>query len=81
MGTETLLTRFGAACREARTRRGLAQAELAERAAVPRLKVIQVERGQASVAIGAYAALGLEFVPVGTRRPTLEEVGVLLDDG
>lgn len=85
MDTQTILTRFGAALREARTRRGLTQAQVAERAAVPRLKVIQIERGQASVAIGAYAAvaaaLGLEFTPIPARRPTLEEVaGLLADD-
>ena len=85
MDVKTLLTRFGTALRDARTRRGLTQAQVAERAAVPRLKVIQIERGQASVAIGAYAvvaaALGLEFTPVPSRRPTLEEVaGLLADD-
>lgn len=84
MDTQTLLTRFGTALREARTRRGLTQAQVAERAAVPRLKVIQIERGQASVAIGAYAAvaaaLELEFTPMPARRPTLEEVPALLID-
>ncbi len=84
MDTQTLLTRFGASLRQARKRRGLTQAQLAELAAVPRLKVIQIERGAASVAIGAYAAvaaaLGLEFTPIPARRPTLEEVAELLAD-
>ena len=82
MDAATLLFRFGSALREARKRRGLTQAQLATLATVPRLKVIQVERGDASVSIGAYAevaaALGLEFTPVPARRPTLEEVSKLL---
>lgn len=82
MDTATLLYRFGGALREARKRRGLTQAQLAALATVPRLKVIQVERGDSSVSIGAYAeiaaALGLEFTPVPARRPTLEEVTELL---
>lgn len=84
MDRKTLLTRFGKSLREARKRRGLTQAQLAELASVPRLKVIQIERGEASVSIGAYAgvaaALGLEFTPIPARRPTLEEVGELLAD-
>lgn len=84
MDTKTLLTRFGKSLRQARKGRGLTQAQLAAGARVPRLKVIQVERGEASVSIGAYAdvaaALGLEFVPVPARRPTLDEVTELLAD-
>lgn len=82
MDATTLLTRFGKLLRAARTRRGLTQAQLAALARVPRLKVIQVERGHASVSIGTYAkvaaALGLEFTPVPARRPTLDEVAELL---
>ncbi|AKC86559.1 helix-turn-helix transcriptional regulator [Pseudoxanthomonas suwonensis] len=85
MDAETLLARFGKSLREARKRRGLTQAQLAALAGVPRLKVIQVERGEASVSIGAYAevaaALGLEFTPVPARRPTLDEVAELLANG
>lgn len=84
MDTKTLLTRFGKSLRQARKGRGLTQAQLAAVARVPRLKVIQVERGEASVSVGAYAdvaaALGLEFVPVPARRPTLDEVAELLAD-
>ncbi len=84
MDTETLLQRLGKSLREARKRRGLTQAQVAALAGMPRLKVIQVERGEASVSIGAYAAaaaaLGLEFTPVPARRPTLEEVAELLAD-
>lgn len=82
MDVETLLGRFGKSLRDARKARGLTQMELAALASVPRLKVIQVERGDASVSIGAYAkvaaALDKEFVPVPARRPTLDEVAELL---
>ncbi len=85
MDRQTLLTRFGKSLRAARKRRGFTQAQLAALAAVPRLKVIQIERGEASVSIGAYAAvaaaLGLEFTPIPARRPTLEEVEELLAHG
>jgi len=84
MDTETLLGRLGKSLRDARKKRGLTQAQLAGLAAVPRLKVIQAERGEASVSIGAYAqigvALGLEFTPVPAPRPTLEEVREMLAD-
>lgn len=60
----------------------MTQAQLATLARLPRLKVIQAEQGAASVSIGAYAkvacALGMEFVPVPARRPTLDEVAELL---
>lgn len=82
MDVTTLLCRFGSSLRDARKRRGLTQAQLATLATVPRLKVIQIERGDASVSVGAYAevaaALGLEFTPVPARRPTLDEVTELL---
>ncbi|MBN8491252.1 MAG: helix-turn-helix domain-containing protein [Burkholderiales bacterium] len=85
MDTATLLERLGTSLRDARKRRGLTQAQLALLASVPRLKVIQIERGEASVSVGAYAqvaaALGLEFAPVPARRPTLEEVRELLANG
>src|SRR3546814_10433467 len=76
--TDTLFpytTLFRSTLRNARKRRGLTQAQVAVLAAVPRLKVIQVERGDASVSVGAYAqvaaALGLEFAATPARRPTL----------
>lgn len=78
----TALTRLSTVLREARKRRGLTQAQVAALAGVPRLKVIQVEKGAASVSAGAYAAvaaaLGMEFSLVPERRPTLEEVPELL---
>lgn len=85
MEVNTLLHRLGGSLRDARKQRGLTQAQLAALATVPRLKVIQIERGDASVSIGAYAevaaALGLEFTPVPARRPTLDEVKELLANG
>lgn len=85
MDVETSLTRLGAALRGARRNRGLTQADLAGLAGLPRLKVIQAERGEASVSVGAYAALaaalGFEFSLSPARRPTLDEVRGLLDDG
>lgn len=78
----TALIRLATALREARKRRGLTQAQVAAIAGVPRLKVIQAEKGAASVSAGAYAAvaaaLGMEFSLVPERRPTLEEVPELL---
>ena len=85
MDEVTLLARFGSAMRRLRQARGLTQAALAARAGVPRLKVIQAERGDGSVSIGAYAqiasALGAEFTLLPARRPTLDEVRELLAHG
>lgn len=84
MDSLTILQRLGADLRLARKSRGLTQAELARRAGLPRLKVIQVERAEASVSIGAYAeiaaALGQALTLSVARRPTLDEVGALLAD-
>lgn len=84
MDRETLLTRFGKSLREARHRRGATQADLARLAGITRQKVIQIERGDASVSIGAYAdavaALGMQFDLSPARRPTLDEVRELLGD-
>ena len=63
--------------RTMRRRRGLTQADLAARAGLPRLKIIQIEKGEPTVSAGAYAAaaaaLGAEFALTPVRRPTLEE--------
>ena len=84
MERSTLLARLGAALRAARRHRGLTQAALAAQAHLPRLKVIQAERGDASVSMGAYAdvaaTLGMELALQPARRPTLDEVAALLDD-
>lgn len=71
------LTRFGRTLKEMRQRRSLTQAQLAAIARVPRLKVIQAERGDPGVSIRTYAAvahaLGAELTLTPSRRPTLEE--------
>lgn len=56
---------LGTALRHARRRAGLTQQQLAQRARMPRQKLIQLEQGRPGVAIAAYAAaldaLGLEI--------------------
>jgi transcriptional regulator with XRE-family HTH domain len=71
------LLRLGRSFKEMRQRRSLTQAQQAQLARVPRLKVIQIERGDDGVSIRTYAAvahaLGAELALQPTRRPTLEE--------
>lgn len=71
------LHRLAQSLKERRLRRSLTQAAVAELAHVPRLKVIQVERGDPAVSIRHYAAiahaLGAELTLAPSRRPTLEE--------
>lgn len=80
----TPLRHLSAAIRAMRRRRGLTQATLAERAGLPRLKIIQIEKGDLGVSIGAYAAaaaaLGAEFALQPLQRPTLEEARELFAD-
>ena len=75
--TVLLLQRLGTDLRALRQRRGLTQAALAAQAGLTRAKVLQVEKGLASVSAGAYAAvaqaLGAQFLLEPYRRPTLEE--------
>ena len=70
--------------RSMRKRRGLTQAELALRSGLPRAKIIQIEKGEASVSAGAYAAaataLGAALTLAPARRPTLEEARELFAD-
>lgn len=78
MDATTLQSRLGAALRQARLQRGLTQAAVAERAGIPRLKVIQAERGDGSVAMRYYAGIAaaldqqMDLAPA--RRPTLDEL-------
>lgn len=78
------LTRLGRAIRSMRHARGLTQAAVAELARLPRLKVIQVERGDPRVSVDAYAgiarAVGGELGLVPFSRPTLEEARELFTD-
>jgi transcriptional regulator with XRE-family HTH domain len=78
------LITLGQALRTMRQQRGLSQAEVAQRAGLPRLKVIHVEAGRPTVAAAAYArvaaALGAQLQALPAQRPTLEEIGQLLGD-
>lgn len=78
MDPTTLLHRLGQQLRAARAARGLTQAQVAERTGMPRLKVVQVEAGKDTVAIGYYArvagGLGMQFDLQPARAPTLDEL-------
>lgn len=78
---ETLLLRLGQDLRRLRESRGLSQLELAKRAGLPRSKIIQVEKGESTVNVRAYARvaveLGAEFTPIPARRPTYDELPML----
>ncbi len=78
------LSLLGHALKEARLQRGLRQADVATIAALPRLKVVQVEAGRPTVGVEAYAkiaaALGGQLQLVPAHRPTLDELGALFDD-
>ena len=80
----TPLRHLATAIRAMRRRRGLTQAALAELAALPRLKIIQIEKGDPGVSVGAYAAaaaaLGSELSLAPLARPTLEEARELFAD-
>ena len=71
------MIRLGKSLRDMRKHRGLTQEQVATLARVPRLKVIQIERGDLKVSVGAYAqvarAVGGELTVAPSRRPTLEE--------
>lgn len=82
MNTDPILTQLGTQLRSQRLERGLTQADLALRAGLPRLKVVQIEAGRATVSAGAYArvaqALGFDLASVPKRRPTLDDMGEFL---
>ena len=73
------LQALGQRLRALRQNRGLTQVALAERSGVTRLKVIAIEAGSASVAMGSYsrvaAALGAQLDLAPLQRPTLDELG------
>lgn len=81
---ESAVQAMGAKLKAMRQARGLRLVDVAERAGIPRLKVIHVEAGRPSVAVSSYArvaaALGAQFQLVPAQRPTLEEIGALMDD-
>jgi transcriptional regulator with XRE-family HTH domain len=70
---------LGQRLRALRQNRGLTQLALAQRAGVTRLKVIAIEAGSGSVAMGSYArvasALGAQLDLAQLQRPTLDELG------
>lgn len=82
MDYETITQRLGQQLRLARVNRGLTQAQVGQMACLPRLKVIHVEAGKATVSVVAYArvasALGVEFSLTPSRRPTLDEMAEFL---
>jgi transcriptional regulator with XRE-family HTH domain len=79
-----MLVLLGKQAKSIRKERGLTQEALASIAAVPRLKVVQMEAGKTTVSIEAYArlaaALGQDLRLVTSRRPTLDELKELLGD-
>lgn len=81
---ETGLQQLGQSIRSMRMARGYSQLQVATMAGVPRLKVIHVEAGRATVAIAAYAkvaaALGGQMIVTPQQRPTLDEIRQLLED-
>jgi len=81
---ESAVKAMGAKLKAMRQSRGLRLVDVAERAGIPRLKVIHVEAGRPGVAVSSYArvaaALGAQFQLVPAQRPTLEEIGALLGD-
>lgn len=77
------LAKLGQHIKALRRNRGLTQSALAQRAGVTRLKVIAIEAGAETVAIGSYAkvaaALGAELDVSPATRPTLEELSEVFD--
>lgn len=84
MDPQTVFTRLAHRIRAMRRQRGLTQAQLAERAHVSRLTVIEVEKGSGSVSAGSYVeiacALGAEITLIPARMPTMEEARKLFAD-
>ncbi len=73
---------LGSSLRTMRQARGLTQQQLAARAGVTRLRVIQVEAGKPTVSAEAYArvAAGLDatLAVAPGSRPTLDEIREIL---
>lgn len=83
MDYSILLTRLGKSLRQRRLHRGLTQAQLASMAALTRQKIIAIEKGDASVAVGAYAraiaALDCDLTIAQAAMPTLDEIQGVFD--
>jgi len=82
MDAQTVFSRLSQQFREMRSSRGLTQAQLAVKARIPRLKVIQIEKGLPSVAAGIAVACALdaELTLIPARLPTVEEARRLFAD-
>jgi HTH-type transcriptional regulator/antitoxin HipB len=81
---ESTVADLGAQLKAMRQARGLRLVDVAERAGIPRLKVIHVEAGRTGVAISSYArvaaALGARLNLQPAQRPTLDEIASLIGD-
>ena len=79
MDVQVIMSELGQQIRLLRKRRGLTQADLAERAGMARSKLVLLEQGRGSVAFEAYArvaaALDVAFKFEPAQRPTFEELG------
>ena len=80
----TTLAALGQSLKEMREQRGLRQQDVAARAGLSRLMVINVEAGKPTVSISSYAraaaVLGAQLQLGIATRPTLDEIGALLAD-
>ncbi|QXH51855.1 helix-turn-helix domain-containing protein [Pseudomonas fakonensis] len=83
MDSSLITDRLGALIRTRRLNRGLTQQQVAALAGLTRQKVIAVEQGSFSVAMGAYAkvlaALDCELQVVPAVMPTLDEIQGLFE--
>ncbi|TWD81616.1 y4mF family transcriptional regulator [Kribbella amoyensis] len=75
---------LGAAVRQARRRRGMSQAELAELAGVSREWLVRLEQGhprlEAQLVLDALAAVGLTVLTTSTEQPAEDTVEATWDD-
>jgi transcriptional regulator with XRE-family HTH domain len=78
-----ILVHLGQNIQTARIRRGWRQIDLASRAGITRLQLIQVEKGKLTTAVGAYAAvlwaLGLEDGLKSIADPASDAEGLTLE--
>lgn len=78
MDPSLIADRLGSLIRHRRSSRGLTQQRLAELSGLTRQKIIAIEKGSLSVALGAYArvlaALDCELQVMPAVMPTLDEI-------
>lgn len=84
MDANTIMRKLGQQLRLLRKRRGLTQAALAERAGMPRPKIVLLEQGRGSVSFESYArlaaALDSTLCIEPARRPAFEELERMYDE-